>query len=319
MERVPVNSALRIQVASRQGFHCAHCDVLFTESWSIDHILPLKDGGSDSPANMQALCKECHAEKTSDEAALRSKRCFKTARRQIYSWDIFQRIFDAPLSADAYIPAGVALDALADFKRTLTPARLAEFLSLYDVTVEHPPLKVLKNVFSVSFGVFVRRLSSKVTDDCYNTLLFSLRCFREALAEGSRGVHQTVEDTVDMTMTPSSGSTHLRGDGHPLSTEEYKREMESVIEASGFKRDRVSAAVLLDIMKGRVGVATAQRNRAAVVSIGGTFSENTVVNGTRARAFMRVRFTSEVLEQLSRDSKFLVGENGHVSLSAEEG
>lgn len=34
----------------------------------VDHIVPKSAGGSDSPQNLQAICKECHQLKTHREA-----------------------------------------------------------------------------------------------------------------------------------------------------------------------------------------------------------------------------------------------------------
>jgi 5-methylcytosine-specific restriction endonuclease McrA len=42
--------------------------------WELDHILPLIDGGSHEPANLQTLCTPCHKRKTALEARERSAR-----------------------------------------------------------------------------------------------------------------------------------------------------------------------------------------------------------------------------------------------------
>lgn len=33
----------------------------------VDHILPVSEGGTDDPANLQSLCAPCHAAKTGTE------------------------------------------------------------------------------------------------------------------------------------------------------------------------------------------------------------------------------------------------------------
>ena len=42
-----------------------------TRGYEIDHIIPLSEGGSDDPSNMQLLTKEAHERKTARERASR--------------------------------------------------------------------------------------------------------------------------------------------------------------------------------------------------------------------------------------------------------
>ena len=61
-------------VASSQKWCCNACGTLFRALWHVDHVVPLADGGPDELGNMQALCADCHADKTSDENARRPPR-----------------------------------------------------------------------------------------------------------------------------------------------------------------------------------------------------------------------------------------------------
>ncbi len=67
----------------RQGFQCKGiqdytCPIknkLFDEAgYDVDHILPLIDGGTNDPMNLQALCPSCHRVKTVREHQVRSIR-----------------------------------------------------------------------------------------------------------------------------------------------------------------------------------------------------------------------------------------------------
>jgi 5-methylcytosine-specific restriction endonuclease McrA len=40
--------------------------------WELDHIVPLVDGGSHDPSNLQTLCTPCHKKKTAQEARKRA-------------------------------------------------------------------------------------------------------------------------------------------------------------------------------------------------------------------------------------------------------
>lgn len=51
-------------VAADQGWKCNVCDVKLTKNYEVDHIKPLRGGGDNDDANLQALCCECHATKT---------------------------------------------------------------------------------------------------------------------------------------------------------------------------------------------------------------------------------------------------------------
>lgn len=42
--------------------------------WELDHIVPLIDGGSHDPSNLQTLCVPCHREKTAGENRQRASR-----------------------------------------------------------------------------------------------------------------------------------------------------------------------------------------------------------------------------------------------------
>ena len=61
---------VRKRIMRRDGHLCRRCSRLAQE---IDHILPLSDGGSESDINLQALCHDCHAEKTTAENNRRNK------------------------------------------------------------------------------------------------------------------------------------------------------------------------------------------------------------------------------------------------------
>ncbi|NCC85148.1 MAG: HNH endonuclease [Clostridia bacterium] len=55
----------RIQLAILQDFKCAicGCDIL-EQKFEVDHIQPFSKRGATCLGNLQALCVECHLEKT---------------------------------------------------------------------------------------------------------------------------------------------------------------------------------------------------------------------------------------------------------------
>jgi len=59
--RAIANPALRFAVFKRDGHKCLRCDR--TRQLTIDHIKPVKLGGTDEMSNLQTLCKSCNCSK----------------------------------------------------------------------------------------------------------------------------------------------------------------------------------------------------------------------------------------------------------------
>ena len=66
-----VGQSLRLQVASSQRWKCNICKIIVDESFNIDHIFPLENGGSNARENLQMLCCACHGKKTANERVQR--------------------------------------------------------------------------------------------------------------------------------------------------------------------------------------------------------------------------------------------------------
>jgi 5-methylcytosine-specific restriction endonuclease McrA len=43
------------------------CQERLLANYEVDHMIPLWVGGSNRPHNLQALCRNCHGEKTFDD------------------------------------------------------------------------------------------------------------------------------------------------------------------------------------------------------------------------------------------------------------
>lgn len=61
---------LREQILARDAGLCVPCRSigLVSLAGAVDHIVNKKRGGSDHPANLQAICSTCHDQKTSAES-----------------------------------------------------------------------------------------------------------------------------------------------------------------------------------------------------------------------------------------------------------
>lgn len=62
-----VSNLIKKKIASSQEWKCKSCSFLFDECFEIDHIICIKDGGSNEESNLQALCPNCHRKKTNND------------------------------------------------------------------------------------------------------------------------------------------------------------------------------------------------------------------------------------------------------------
>jgi len=62
-----VSGAKKKRVAAKQQWKCAICNNILDETYEVDHILALSNGGTNEDDNLRALCRPCHAKKTFEE------------------------------------------------------------------------------------------------------------------------------------------------------------------------------------------------------------------------------------------------------------
>jgi HNH endonuclease len=63
---------LREQVRSRAGFLCEYCHT--SERWqyvrfTLDHVVPIREGGNDAPENLALACFHCNRRKSNNQTA----------------------------------------------------------------------------------------------------------------------------------------------------------------------------------------------------------------------------------------------------------
>ena len=95
--------------------------------WELDHIVPLVDGGSHDPSNLQTLCTPCHKNKTAQEARQRAaQRGEATEEAPVENAEEAER--PSPRRKKA---APESLDLILE-KADQTNARVSGFLSEWD-------------------------------------------------------------------------------------------------------------------------------------------------------------------------------------------
>jgi hypothetical protein len=57
-------------VAARQQWKCGQCGNLLDETYEVDHIIPLYQGGTNQIENLMALDPHCHRKKTNSDRGL---------------------------------------------------------------------------------------------------------------------------------------------------------------------------------------------------------------------------------------------------------
>lgn len=62
-----LNAADKKRIAANQSWKCKKCRKTLPARFHIDHIKEFSNGGSDKESNLQALCPNCHAEKTEND------------------------------------------------------------------------------------------------------------------------------------------------------------------------------------------------------------------------------------------------------------
>lgn len=65
-----LSADIRAEVRERAGFLCEHCHT--DERWqlvqfTIDHVVPLADGGTDDPENLALACFHCNRKKSNKQ------------------------------------------------------------------------------------------------------------------------------------------------------------------------------------------------------------------------------------------------------------
>lgn len=54
-------------IAYNQSWKCNHCNSILNHTYEIDHKIRLEYGGSNDVSNLEALCRNCHGQKTANE------------------------------------------------------------------------------------------------------------------------------------------------------------------------------------------------------------------------------------------------------------
>ena len=134
--RIRFTPIVRKSILENQNNECNSCHIKIKGNFEIDHILPLATGGTNFRDNLQALCKSCHNQKTSNERELSD---YLNINDEVSSYNNLTRsIFDSKLMQKHAFVEKVdsvqnsehlhSIDAIKDRKNIL-------YYSKYDIPV----------------------------------------------------------------------------------------------------------------------------------------------------------------------------------------
>jgi len=63
-------------LGEQQQWRCKMCTSLLKSTSQVDHVIPLFEGGTNDPDNLEILCVDCHSRKTQNEVDRQQKRVF---------------------------------------------------------------------------------------------------------------------------------------------------------------------------------------------------------------------------------------------------
>jgi hypothetical protein len=55
-----VSPLMKKKIGARQMWKCNKCRAMLDETYEVNHIIPLEQGGSNREDNLEALCRTCH-------------------------------------------------------------------------------------------------------------------------------------------------------------------------------------------------------------------------------------------------------------------
>lgn len=66
-KRKSTSGSERLKIAWQQDYKCNTCGQMLHWTFEIDHIVALCNGGDNNSKNLQALCVQCHKDKSMQE------------------------------------------------------------------------------------------------------------------------------------------------------------------------------------------------------------------------------------------------------------
>jgi len=66
-KRKKLGERIRKVVAASQKWRCYDCGELLPAAFEGDHVVPISQGGSSHPSNLQSLCRNCHGSRTTQQ------------------------------------------------------------------------------------------------------------------------------------------------------------------------------------------------------------------------------------------------------------
>jgi 5-methylcytosine-specific restriction protein A len=262
---------------------------LFVEPWNIDHIVPLSENGKDDETNMQALCVDCHREKTSEEARTRTSKVLKSASKRVLSKRLHDLIFKQDVVDDVVVDANHVFGALCRMEKGMDESQTDRFLSLYGLTRQHSAMAVIQAVFSESLGVEVRRRSQCANDVVYNQLVFSFKHMKQASLDFQGSIIDDVYTHFDEQGNNAVVCAPSRApDGDSLL---------KIIDVTNNTADTLTVDSLIKAIHNAGMRMHIKDAREILLKMGCRYHKNLIVNGMSKKGFIGATLHAVVVQQ----------------------
>ncbi|MCA4898053.1 MAG: HNH endonuclease [Bacteroidota bacterium] len=104
--RIAISEKIRKEVADRANHKCEYCQIHMDDmflSFELDHILPIKHGGSSEIENLALACPHCNQHKGSDFATIVNAEVVRLFNPRIDNWQENFRVVNGAILSKSKI------------------------------------------------------------------------------------------------------------------------------------------------------------------------------------------------------------------------
>ncbi len=104
--RFPVSDKIRKTVEHRVNHRCEYCQIHSNDmflSFELDHIIPIKHGGSNDFENLALACPHCNQHKGSDFATIFKNQIIRLFNPRVDKWPDHFEVFNGEINSKSKV------------------------------------------------------------------------------------------------------------------------------------------------------------------------------------------------------------------------